>query len=232
VLASVAAVLSHAAAMPEVIQRQLGATPDGVIDPETFGTAGLQDATAVVLGPGLGRMDPAARDTWLALYLGLHRPLVLDADGLRPVQGRLDALHGRPGPTVLTPHAGEASRLLGRGVGEDAPARLAAAREISERSGAVVLLKGHPTFVAAPWGRVGIIDAGGRELATGGTGDVLSGALGAQLAMGQAARPAAERAALGHARAGALLRGQHPRGATAGEVADMLPLALGGAADA
>ncbi len=232
VLASVGQVLGHAAAMPEVIVRQLQARGAGVIDPSVLAAATFHDATAVVIGPGLDRIDAQGQRAWLGVYLGLHRPLVLDADGLRPVQGRLEVLRRRPGPTVLTPHAGEAGRLLGRVVAEDAPSRLAAACEIAERSGAVVLLKGHPTFVAAPWGRVGVIDAGGPELAAGGTGDVLSGALGAQLAQGFAARPAAERAAFAHAGAGSLLRQRMQRGGFASEVADLLPAALGWHADA
>ncbi len=227
VLASVGPVLEHAAAMSEVIVRPLQARASGAIDPSAMAFAMLHDATAVVIGPGLDRIDAQGRRAWLAVYLGLRRPLVLDADGLRPVQGRLEVLRGRPGPTVLTPHAGEAGRLLGRTVGEDAPSRLAAAREIAERSGAVVLLKGHPTFVASPWGRVGVIDGGGPELAAGGTGDVLSGAIGAQLAQGFAARPAAERAAFAHAGAGSLLRQRMPRGGLASEIADLLAVALG-----
>ncbi len=232
VLASVGQVLAHAAAMPEVIQRQLQGHGSGVVDPAVLSSSVFHDATAVVIGPGLDRMDAQARHLWLQLYLSVRRPLVLDADGLRPIQGRLDALRRRCGPTVLTPHAGEAGRLLGRTVTDDAPSRVQAAREIAERSGAVVLLKGHPTFVAAPWGHVGVVDRGGPELATGGTGDVLSGALGAQLAQGFAARPAAERAALGHAMAGALLRRRLVRGGLASEIADLLPLAFGGRADA
>ncbi len=231
VLASVAEVLAHAAALPEVIERRLQAR-GGVIDPSVLSPETFRDATSIVIGPGLGRMDAQGFDHWLRLYLGLHRPLLIDADGLRPIQGRLDVLRRRPGPTVLTPHAGEAGRLLGRAVADDAPSRLQAACEIAERSGAVVLLKGHPTFVAAPHGPVGIVDRGGPELATGGAGDVLSGALGAQLAQGFAARPAAERAALAHAKAGATLRERLSRGGLASEIADLLPAAFGGRADA
>ena len=232
VLASVDRVLRHAAALPEVIERQLKARGTGLIDAAALDADTFRDASAVVIGPGLDRMDHARQAAWLDLYLGLRRPLVLDADGLRPIQGRIELLRRRPGPTVLTPHAGEASRLLGRPVADDATARLQAAREIAERSGAVVLLKGHPTFVAAPWGRVAVVEGGGPELAMGGTGDVLSGALGAQLAQGRSARDAAERAAWAHAQAGARLRRRQPRGGLASEIADLLPLPLGGYADA
>jgi len=225
VLASVSPVLAHAGALAEVIQRELPAGADGSIDPGRIGPQDVQDATAVALGPGLGAMDERARDRWLELILALRRPLLLDADGLRAVQLRLSALRGRSAPTVLTPHAGEAGRLLGRPVGDDAPARLLAAREIAAASGAVVLLKGHPTFVASPTGRVGVVAEGGPELAVGGTGDVLSGLLAAQMARGMSARSAAERAALLHARAGGLLRRRGARGGLASELADLLPLA-------
>ena len=224
ILASVASVLRHPAALAEVILRDLREAAPGQIDPAALGNGPLSDAQAVAIGPGIGEMqDPAA---WRRAILALPRPLVLDADGLRAFSGCPEQLARRAAPTVLTPHLGEARRLLGRALGVAAHERLAAAEEIARRTGAVVLLKGQPTFVATPDGRVGLIDAGGPELASGGTGDVLTGLIAAQLAQGIPARRAAERAALAHARAGQALRRFGERGQLASEIADHIPIAL------
>jgi NAD(P)H-hydrate epimerase len=130
-------------------------------------------------------------------------PTVVDADGLNAI-GTLEGLRAivdrRQAPTVITPHAGELTRLAGHPPGPD---RLAAVRHAAARSGAIVLLKGSTTVVAAPDGRVLMAASGGPRLATAGTGDVLSGVIGALLARGV---PAFEAAALGahvHGRAAA-----------------------------
>src|SRR5690606_775347 len=99
-------------------------------------------------------------------------PLVLDADGLNAHAGDLEALRERPGPTVLTPHAGELARLLGTDSDDVAAHRLACARAAAERSGCVVLLKGDDTIVAQPGGPVAVSPGATPALATAGTGDV------------------------------------------------------------
>ncbi len=156
---------------------------------------------AVVLGPGLGRSDGAfefARK--VALEVGA--PLVLDADGLNAFAGDLEALAARAAPTILTPHAGELGRLLGVESDAIAAHRLDHARDTARRSGALVVLKGDDTLVAEPDGRVGISRGGSPALATAGTGDVLSGVLGAFLARGMAPFEAACAAVFLHAEAG------------------------------
>lgn len=225
VLASVADVLMHPAALPEVILVALGQDSDGRIDPSAVTQEIAQDAQSVAIGPGLGAIEDLAG--WRRAIIALARPLVLDADGLRPFAGVPEKLAGRQAPTVITPHIGEARHLLGREVPDSPSERLLAAEELARRSGAVALLKGQPTFVATPDGRVGLIDQGGPELAVGGTGDVLTGLIAAQLAQGVPARAAAERAALAHARAGRKLRERSPRGHLASEVADLAAAALG-----
>ncbi|MDA8346903.1 MAG: NAD(P)H-hydrate dehydratase [Thermaerobacter sp.] len=224
ILASVEAVLSHPAALPEVILRHLHGR-DGRIDPAALLREQFEDAQAVAIGPGLGAMEDAP--AWRRAILAIARPLVLDADGLRAFAGCPEKLSGRTAPTVITPHLGEARHLLGHAVGDAPHERLAAAEELARRTGAVALLKGQPTFVATPDGRVGLIDAGGPELASAGTGDVLTGLIAAQLAQGVPARPAAERAALAHARAGERLRSTAARGHLASEIADCAALTLG-----
>ena len=106
----------------------------------------------------------------------IEKPLLVDADGLNAVaESGLEVLAGRDAPTVLTPHAGELGRLLGRPSADVEAHRMAAAREAAKRSGAVVVLKGDDTLVVDPNGLTGVSMGGSPGLATAGTGDVLSG---------------------------------------------------------
>ncbi len=176
---------------------------------------------AMVVGPGLGPAGGTGRDSEVGRLLidapGL--PAVVDADGIGAL-GSLDAVAEvaarRSAPLVLTPHAGEWERLVGAPPGAD---RLAAVRAAARRSGAVVLLKGSVTVVAAPDGRALLAGAGSPRLATAGTGDVLSGVIGAFLARGV---PALEAAGLGahvHGRAAA---GGLPEGLVAADLPELV----------
>jgi NAD(P)H-hydrate epimerase len=138
---------------------------------------------ALVVGPGIGRSDGAVA---LARTLAARAavPLVLDADGLNAHAGALDALADRPAPTVLTPHAGELGRLLGRSSREVDARRLRHVREAARRADAIVVLKGDDTLIADPGGRVAVSPGGAPALATAGTGDVLAGVVAAMLAKG------------------------------------------------
>ena len=107
-------------------------------------------ADAVVLGPGMGRA-PESFALAVDLIERIERPLLIDADGLNALaEAGLERAAGRDAPTVLTPHAGELGRLLGRPSADVAEHRLASAREAAERSGAVTVLKGDDTIVARP----------------------------------------------------------------------------------
>jgi ADP-dependent NAD(P)H-hydrate dehydratase / NAD(P)H-hydrate epimerase len=141
-----------------------------------------QRAAAVVLGPGLGR-DEDSLELARTLAQRIEAPLLIDADGLNAHAEHLDSIAGRSEPTVLTPHAGELGRLLGRDSRQVGEHRLACAREAAERSGAIVVLKGDDSLVA-DGGRLAISAGGSPGLATAGTGDVLSGTIGALLARG------------------------------------------------
>lgn len=137
---------------------------------------------AVLLGPGLG--DDARTRALLALVLAaVEVPLVLDADALNALDGEPERLRAGRNPVVLTPHPGEASRLLARAIPRDAEGRARAARELSERSGAIVCLKGHATVVAEPGGATWVNRTGNAGMATAGAGDVLAGILAAYLAL-------------------------------------------------
>lgn len=229
VLASVPQVLQHGSAMPEVIVREVAPTGDGRIDPAALHAGVFARSRALAVGPGLGDVAGRAQE-WREFLCLPEIPLCLDADGLAPFAGDPEALRQRRGPTVLTPHRGEAGRLLGRNVGEAAAERLEAALEIARRSGAVTLIKGAPTFIASPDGRVTVVTEGGPELAAPGSGDVLTGLLAAQLAVVPDVHVATVRAAFAHGRAGAILRRRRPgRGRLASEIADEIPPALEGA---
>ena len=132
----------------------------------------------------------------------VEKPLLIDADGLNAHVGALDTLRERPGPTVLTPHAGELARLLEIDSDEVSAHRLRSARDAAERTGCVVLLKGDDTIVAAPGGPVAVNPGATAALATAGTGDVLSGVIGALLSKGMDVFAAAAAGALIHAEAG------------------------------
>ncbi len=149
----------------------------------------------------------------------LALPLVIDADGLNAFAGRPEALRGA-GPRILTPHPGEAARLLERSVDEIQADRAAAARELAVRSGAAVLLKGARSVIAAPDGELRVNLTGGPGLGSGGSGDVLAGVLGALLGQGLPPFEAASVGAYLHGRAGD--RGPLS-GGLASEVAERLP---------
>jgi NAD(P)H-hydrate epimerase len=151
-------------------------------------------ARAVVLGPGLGR-TPGAAELARHLVGAIPCPLVVDADGLHALGTDLGLLAARSAPTVVTPHAAEAARLLGAEVGA---ARLAAARSIAAGANAVCLLKGPDTIVALPDGSFAVRDGDSPALATGGTGDVLAGTIGALLARGARPELAAAAGAVAH----------------------------------
>ncbi|MDQ1376978.1 MAG: ADP-dependent NAD(P)H-hydrate dehydratase / NAD(P)H-hydrate epimerase [Acidimicrobiaceae bacterium] len=179
----------------------------GVALPAAGWEAAAADAAtrcrALVTGPGLGRSEETGASV-AALLRQVEAPAIVDADGINAL-GSVDRLKdvagGRAAATVITPHEGEYARLTGAAPGDD---RLGAVRSVAARSGAVVLLKGSTTVVAAPDGRAWFVTTGSPRLATAGTGDVLSGVIGAFLASGVPGPEAAALAAHVHGRAAQL----------------------------
>ncbi len=174
-----------------------------------------------VLGPGMG--DSAGAIRALVKALDGPSPVVLDADALNLVAASPDLqghLSGRSAPAIMTPHPLEAARLLGVTAAVVQQDRLAAAREIAARFGAVVVLKGSGSVVAAHDGMAIINPTGNPGLATGGTGDVLAGVCGSLLAQGWPAWEAALGAVWMHGAAADWLvqQGVGPIGMTAGEL--------------
>jgi ADP-dependent NAD(P)H-hydrate dehydratase / NAD(P)H-hydrate epimerase len=152
-----------------------------------------------VVGPGLGTDETGAAALWFALETKL--PVLIDADGLTILAAHPDLLATRRAPTVLTPHAGEFARLAGAPPGDD---RVGATRKLADALGATVLLKGNVTVIADPGGPVYLNPAGQSWAATAGSGDLLSGMIGALLAAGLPPSEAAAAAAFVHARAAEL----------------------------
>ncbi len=217
----------------EIVHLEWDATPAGGRALRTGDVAGR--AQALLIGPGLD-VDDA---TLAALLEGSPVPTVLDGGALRSALAPQLRAHGR---VLLTPHAGEAGRWLDRPAASVAADPLGAAAELADRSGAVVVLKGAGTVVAAPDGTLHVVPGGPAALATAGAGDVLAGVLAALCAAAEADAPGmldgrrvAELAAAGalmHAEAArqALARlaraGAPPStGMTAGDVACALPSA-------
>ncbi len=181
----------------------------------------LGERQALAVGPGLGQSDELA-ELLAWLVRDVERPLIVDADGLNLLAGQLDVLQKRTGPLpVLTPHPGEMSRLCGHSVAEIEANRFEVARDFALKHNVVLLLKGARTIVAAPEGAVRINSSGNDGLASGGSGDVLTGLIGGLLAQGLDGFEAAALAAWLHGRAAELVAIQQ---GTAGMAAsDLLP---------
>lgn len=194
--------------------------------PESLDTvrewAGRVDALA--LGPGFGR-DPRSGELVRAVLHETRLPTVVDADGLYHVSPA-DERTFHAG-CVITPHPAEMARLLGTATAEVQSNRLEVAKTAAVRLGCVVVLKGAATVIAAPDGRAAINSSGSPALATGGTGDVLTGMVAACLARGLAPYAAAVAAVYLHGTAGELTEERFgSSGALAGDVAEAIPEAL------
>jgi NAD(P)H-hydrate epimerase len=170
-----------AASQPCYMTAPLPADSHGRLAVPAFGVLSqlAESASAVAAGPGLGRSDDVA--TVVTELLSLQTPLVLDADALNVLAGRLEAVSGRASPVVLTPHPGEFARLDGCDVATVQANRRERALAFARRHGVVLVLKGAGTIVTDGQ-RIYTNTTGNPGMATGGTGDVLTGLLGALLA--------------------------------------------------
>lgn len=219
-----------AAGRAELMTEPLAATPAGTTAGRAVARALAlaEERDAVVLGPGLGQSG-GTRAFVRAFVAGCPRPLIVDADGLNalaalPTGGGFRALLARRAPTVLTPHPGEAARLLGTTARAVQNERLESARRLAGAAGAVVVLKGYRTIVADARGRAAVNPTGNPGLATAGSGDVLSGIVGALLARGRDAFSAAVAAVYAHGLAADRVAGRRgEEGILAGDVIDALP---------
>jgi NAD(P)H-hydrate epimerase len=183
---------------------------------------------ALAIGPGLGT-EIGTRAAVVAILAGRSAPAVLDADGLNAfaADGRARArLRAGSHPLVLTPHPGEAARLLRTTPLEIQSDRLGSARRLAAETGSVVVLKGRRTVVADVGGRASFNATGNAGMATGGTGDALTGILGALLARGMSGFDAARLGTYVHGAAGDLAAARFGEdGLIAGDLIDALPKA-------
>ena len=141
----------------------------------------IQGKTVLALGPGISRHADTVQFI-RAIVDKYPQPLVIDADGLNAFQGMTDRLHGRSRPLVLTPHPGEMARLTGLSTKEVQQDRIGVARSFASGHQCIVVLKGHRTLVAEPDGHVWVNMTGNPGMATGGTGDVLTGLIAGMIA--------------------------------------------------
>jgi NAD(P)H-hydrate epimerase len=200
-------ILGHA---PELMGHIL--SPGEALGPDDLPalSEAAQGKSAVVIGPGIAR-GPETHELMRELLAQFSVPFLIDADGLNALVGHLDVLEAATGPVVVTPHPGEMARLLGTSTAEVQQDRIKAARSLAADHDVTVVLKGARTLVTMPDGAVLINPTGNPGMATGGTGDVLSGICGALLAQGLSPERAAAVAVYAHGMAGdlaAATRGQ------------------------
>ncbi len=216
------------AAMPEAVYVPLEETPEGTVAPESLPAVidALGRAHALAVGPGLTTGEDAASFV-RSLVRSSPVPVVVDADALTAFTGRASDLAQRQADAVLTPHLGEFIRVADDVTPDDVSRdRLSHARDLASTAQAVTLLKGPRTAIVEPDGRVAINITGGPVLATAGSGDVLTGAIGGLLARGLGAFEAACAGAYVHGLAGTLAGFPAEPGVTATDVADHLGPAL------
>ena len=211
-LVSIATHSSHAAtiaaARPELICHSVAGAED--LAPL------LARATVVALGPGLGRTTWAAE--LFAAAIGADLPLVVDADGLNWLAEKPDVNHGR----ILTPHPGEAARLLDMAVGDIQADRVAALRQLQQRYGGTIVLKGAGSLVSSSGGRPWISTSGNPGMASAGMGDVLTGIIAGLLAQGVEREEAAALGVELHAVAGDCAATAGERGILASDLIEEL----------
>ena len=151
---------------PELMTEPLRETESGAIAPDADLAAAVEGKTVIAMGPGLGR-GPQIATMVSAITAAVEVPVVLDADALGPVSGF--------GPRILTPHPGEMARLSGKSTSAIQADRIGAAREYATAQGVTLVLKGQRTVIGFADGRVWINPTGTPALATGGSGDILTG---------------------------------------------------------
>jgi ADP-dependent NAD(P)H-hydrate dehydratase / NAD(P)H-hydrate epimerase len=171
------ALATVAAYHPEVMTEPLAETKDGTISLvalESQSFAALLERKTLAIGPGISRNSETAQvvRTIVAQH---HGAMVVDADGLNAFDGAADKLDGTGQNVVITPHPGEMSRLTGLSIAEIQANRLQVARDFARAHEVIVVLKGHRTLIAAPDGTVWVNPTGNPGMATGGTGDILTG---------------------------------------------------------
>jgi hydroxyethylthiazole kinase-like uncharacterized protein yjeF len=168
---------------PELMTEPLAETDSGTISASVLDriTELAKGKTVVAIGPGISR-EPQTSALVRSLIAKLQVPIVLDADGLNAFEGRTDELNGYGRTLVITPHPGEMARLAGLTIADVQKDRLGVAREFAREHELIVVLKGHRTLVVQPDGEAWVNTTGNPGMATGGTGDILTGMVAGMIA--------------------------------------------------
>ena len=186
----------------------------------------LMQYSAIAIGPGLGDEIENGKLIKKILYT-TDKPVVIDADGLNLLRDDLDAMKNAKAKVIITPHPGEAARLLNRNASEINRDRQKSAAELAAVTGAVTVLKGAGSVVATPEGKTYINTTGNPGMATGGSGDVLTGVIAALAGQGLEPEAAAAAGVYLHGLAGDLARDQMGEyGLVASDIANMVALAI------
>lgn len=180
---SVAAIVASFA--PEIMTSPMEETESGEISRKNLAPEHMEKIlhriTVLAIGPGIGR-EPETAQFVRELVEKTKLPVVLDADGLNAFEGCADLLDGRERALVLTPHPGEMARLLGSTIADVERDRQAAARNFATKHHVTLVLKGWRTLVAHPDGGIAVNTSGNPAMAKGGSGDILTGIVAAQIA--------------------------------------------------
>jgi NAD(P)H-hydrate epimerase len=227
--------LGVAASLNNIMENKLTEVMTKPLPETAWGSIGLQavpyisqmaeGCDVLAVGPGLGQEDETAQAV-REMVKSAGCPLVLDADAVNALAGYTDILLDLAALAVLTPHPGEMARITGLSAAKINADRLTSAQEAAAAWGAIVVLKGPATVVAFPDGEVFINTTGNAGMATGGTGDVLTGVIAAFIAQGLSSHDAAVAGVYIHGLAGDIAARQGMIGMTAGDVLQAIPAAI------
>jgi NAD(P)H-hydrate epimerase len=192
---------------PEIMTEPLPETDDGTISAAALGRLAevVDRKNVIALGPGIGR-HPETVEFVRKFVVDCKTPLVIDADGLNAFAGHAETLSGAQRPLVLTPHPGEMSRLTGLSAKEVQQDRVEVSRKFAANHQCILVLKGHRSLIALPDGTVWVNVSGNPGMATGGTGDVLTGIIAGMMAQAEDVAMAVRAAVYLHGLAGDVAR--------------------------
>lgn len=213
--------------LTEVMTKPLPGSEEGYLDISSVEPV-LElssQASVLAIGPGLGT-HPSTVETVREIIRQAEVPLVIDADALNALAGFTGILSELQALAVLTPHPGEMARLTGMSPAQVNHDRIQVARQAAGQWGSIVVLKGAPTVVAFPDGEIFLNTTGNAGMATGGTGDVLTGVIASLIAQGLSSHDAAVAAVYLHGAAGNLAAGKGKTGMLAGDLLAALPTAI------
>jgi ADP-dependent NAD(P)H-hydrate dehydratase / NAD(P)H-hydrate epimerase len=168
---------------PELMTEPLPETDAGTISTSALNRLAelAKGKTVLAIGPGISR-DLQTAELVRSLIAKVRLPMVVDADGLNAFEGRADELNGAGRTLVITPHPGEMARLVGGSIADVQKDRLGVARKFAREHALIVVLKGHRTLVVEPGGEAWVNTTGNPGMATGGTGDILTGTVAGMMA--------------------------------------------------